>query len=271
MKKVALILFLALSASFSIFYSCKKDDKKDNGFQPAKDNAVAETFFDDYFKQIDKAAKDTNVEKSGYSLGCPTITLVGSTFPKTLTLDFGTTCTDSTTGRVRSGKIIITLSKAWVDSGAVATCTFENYIVDGYSLSNNAVKTITNNGRTSGILSFTINVQNATITGPDGTFSWNTTRVHEFIQGENTPWPFVFDDVWRITGSANGVDVNSKTYTIDITSPLIVQVGCRWIKQGTLEVKPEEWDIITVDYGNGNCDAQATATYNGQTYNFVMN
>ena len=51
-------------------------------------------------------------------------------------------------------------------------------------------------------------------------------------------------------------------YTMEITDPLKIRMGCRWIKGGiftitTSSIKEE----ATLDYGSGDCDNKATLKY----------
>ena len=61
-----------------------------------------------------------------------------------------------------------------------------------------------------------------------------------------------------------------RNFDITITSPLIVALDCKWVKQGTFELVPEDLDTRTVDYGTGTCDNDATVTIGSRTYNVEM-
>ncbi|MEI7596102.1 MAG: hypothetical protein WCK02_10170 [Bacteroidota bacterium] len=269
MKKIGAIFLVLGSVFLTLFFSCKKESLQDFGYQAAKDDAVSESIFADAFKQVDNAIRDTNVFY-GLSNGCPTITQDTATFPKVITIDYGAGCADSLTGIVRSGKIIISLSKPWLEVGAVAVCSFENYIVDSYTISYFVKQTITFKGRANNLLNFAVEVSDGEITSSEGVFYCYSSRIFELYLGESTAWPKMNDDVWRITGTAKGYDINGKEYFDEIIYPLISQVGCHWIKKGTIEIKPEKGEIISLDFGSGTCDDSASATYNGNTYGFVI-
>ncbi|MBK7184236.1 MAG: hypothetical protein IPH89_15725 [Bacteroidetes bacterium] len=80
-----------------------------------------------------------------------------------------------------------------------------------------------------------------------------------------------YNDVFTLTGSANGKNRNGKTYTAVITSPITKRSSCSWIEQGSIDLTPEGLATRTVDFGSGNCDSQATLTINGNTFTFTMN
>jgi hypothetical protein len=88
--------------------------------------------------------------------------------------------------------------------------------------------------------------------------------VREWIQGSDTPnrW----DDIYLVTGTANGARPNGLTWEREIMTPLRVELACRFIVSGTVELHPEGRPVSLLDYGNGDCDNIATFTMNGKTY-----
>lgn len=277
MKK-NILYFAAMStlllASISIS-SCRKDPENNN-YQAAKDNATAETMFDDVFKQAqdgtllaEDSAGGTKMMNSTLS-SCATVTITPfdlTTFPKTIIIDFGSTNCLGDDGRYRRGQVNVVTTGWYRDSLSVITVTPNNYYVNDNKVQ--GVKTITNNGHnTAGNLNYTIIVANGSVTTSDGTISWNSTRHNEWIEGESTifnPW----DDVYLITGGAEGTTIEGEEFIVTIVSALKVKIGCRWITEGSLTLVSEDLSIL-VDYGTGACDANATVTLNGNVYNIVM-
>ena len=51
---------------------------------------------------------------------------------------------------------------------------------------------------------------------------------------------------------------------------LILDWGCRYITEGTLELTPDGLDTRSIDYGTGVCDAQATVSINNRDYNATL-
>jgi hypothetical protein len=283
MKTRILVPFAVAALSIALILpSCRKSDRdEDNETQSSADNALAEAAFNDVFKQLDDAAAvtpDVNRMAPGSEYtsqsGCATVTvnpaLPSTVFPKTLTIDFGTTNVTCSDGRTRRGKIIATFTGKYRDSATVITVNLNNYFVNDYAVQ--GTKTITNKGRnSSGNLWYTISVQNASVTTPQNkTVSWQSTRQREWIAGESTlinP----FDDVYLITGSASGTGTAGNAFSVTITQALRVEIGCRWIVSGKATLQPANLAARFIDFGSGTCDDQASVTINGNTYNFTMN
>ncbi|MGQ9846476.1 MAG: hypothetical protein ACUVQP_03095 [Bacteroidales bacterium] len=283
-------LFLFFVLSIIVFAACKKENKDDNNNNTtplsdevvaATDNAISSNMFDDVFKQAHKGAKKMDDSLSGgksayssFANNCATITISPfdlTTWPKTVTVDFGNSNCLGTDGNYRRGKIIMTITTWYRDSGCVITITPQNYFVNDYKIE--GTKVITNLGRNNqNHLHYSVVVTNGKITDPNGTTfrTWNSTREDEWINGENTlnPW----DDEYLITGSANGITRNGKNYSMAITTPLNVCSCCRWIRSGKLTLTVDTHQPIYVDYGSTNqCDNKASVTINGVNYEILMN
>jgi hypothetical protein len=52
--------------------------------------------------------------------------------------------------------------------------------------------------------------------------------------------------------------------------PLIYKIGCYWIQSGVVTLTPAGGAAWTLDYGNGDCDFNATLTYSGKSYDIVL-
>lgn len=88
---------------------------------------------------------------------CATITFDTAASPKTLTIDFGTTDCLCGDGNYRRGKILVSWTGPYRDSGSVRTITFDQYFVNYNQLQ--GTKTVTNNGTNgSGHPTFTVTV-----------------------------------------------------------------------------------------------------------------
>lgn len=262
MKK---ILFYGIALGLIALSACRRNhDELTGGAQSTEDNALAQEVYDDVFKLIDEDAQQ-KPELRGPA--CATVTWTFTpvdTFPATMTIDFGTTgCAGINDPRIRTGKIIVTFSGRYRTPSTVMNVSFDNYTVNGYGVE--GTKTITNNGRnTAGNLSYTVQVTNGKITAPDGTFfTYNSTRTREWIEGEATTFLTdgllgVQDDVYLVTGNASGVNRNGNAFTAEITTPLRRELSCRWFVSGVCEFTPANLQTRVIDFGNGNCDNQAT-------------
>ncbi|MFL5763996.1 MAG: hypothetical protein ACJ77K_08655 [Bacteroidia bacterium] len=275
-KKIFRYMMVAASIGM-LFTSCRRDkDEKDMDTSSASDNALAEGTYNDVNNIADQASNGSlstymvplqSDEKSMMS-ACATITNDTSVTPHILTIDFGTTNCTCADGRARRGKINVSYSGHYRDSASTHTITFTNYYVNDNQVLGS--KTVTNMGHNSaGHSYYNISVNGQIIkAGGGGTINWTSTRVREWIVGESTlPWA---DDVYLITGSASGTNAAGNSFTVNITSALRKELGCRHITSGKLELTPSGKPTRYVDFGPGTCDDQATVTINGNVYNITL-
>jgi hypothetical protein len=283
-QSVKLLLIFTFLSTF--FFSCKKDEKVDNQTTATQDNSIAQNLFQDIKKVVEEAANDEGAsntnKKAGYSFGnCATVSITPAwsdtaTWPKVMTIDFGTAnCTDNY-GTNRRGKLIVTLSDKYINQGSVLSIQPQNYYVNDYLVEGS--KSLTNNGRNSANnLNWTVQVSNGKITYPNGKVAtWQSTRNNEWVSGESTTLftdgiAGICDDEYLITGNASGVNTDGLSYTVNITSPLKAKVCCRWIVSGSLDVIPDGLLTRSIDFGAGNCDALVTLTINGNSFSFPLN
>lgn len=276
--KLNLVLFATAVAL--IFSACELREQPD--YQTlASDASITENVSNDVFNVVDNESK--NGQHSGDIGGktgvftylsavdtCAQVTLeISNGWPYTLTIDFGSGCTDNL-GVTRKGKVIGVFTAPYRDSGSVVTVTFDNYFVNDHQVE--GTKTITNNGtNNNGNLSFTVRDINGLITKPDGgKITWSSTRTNEWIAGESTLLNFC-DDTYSITGSAEGTVSSGDTYRLDVdTDPLIKKVCCRWVSDGSITYTINGSQTATIDYGSGTCDPSATLAFEGQTFTILV-
>jgi hypothetical protein len=272
-KTIRFITGALLVAGIAVFYTgCKKEDKKPKNYDSAKDNAAADNAFAGVWKQVSTVTDSSNNLRT--PSGCATATISpfdAVTWPKTVTIDFGpTNCMGSDLVN-RRGIITAVFSGPYLDSGTVITITLTNYYHNDYHIQ--GTQTITNMGHnSSGHLVYHVTVSSATVTNTSGgTSTWSTTQDREWFAGESTAWN-IYDDIYKITGSANGTSVDGESYTIVVNSALQINVGCPWIVKGQFTLTLTDYPTypIVFDYGTGGCDAAATALFNGTTYNITM-
>jgi hypothetical protein len=200
---------------------------------------------------------------------CATVTHDSISNPKSLVIDFGPTNCLCADGRYRRGKILVTYTGRYFETGSVKTMTFEEFYRNDNNLK--GTRTITNNGLdANGRMNWTVNEQNMIITKSNGkVVTRNSVRTRTMIAGYDTPtWT---DDVYEITGSASGVNGNGISYTANITKALRRALSCRWIDSGTIEITPEGKATRTVDFGSGTCDDQATVSVRNRSRNITLN
>lgn len=275
MKNQTVKLFTALSiviATSVVFTGCKKkeEDKKPTSYTSSSDNSIAENAFAGIMKQISAVSDSTNAFKTAATCGTVSITPYNTTtWPKTLVINFGNTNCLGSDYNNRRGIITAVFSGPYLDSGTVVTITLTNYYHNDYKIQ--GTQTIKNKGHNAaGHLLYNVNVINATVTHPTNgkSSTWTTVQEREFVQNG----PGINDDYYLIRGNSNGVSMEGESYTITTNSDLRVNVGCPWIVSGVFTLTLTDYPNypIVFDYGNGACDGNATATFNGNTYNVVM-
>lgn len=253
MKNLTLTSISLLLAVALVTASCRKNDDEANDLetQSSTDSYLMDANINDAIKEVDWAANENNLGKSG-----PTITIDSASSPRVMIINYGagTLCAD---GKLRAGKIRVTYTGKYRETGTVITITPDSFYQNGNKLE--GVKTITNNGRkANGHLYYTIEVSNAKLTTVDGKVrTWTSTRNREWIEGEGTK--AFNDDVYQITGTANGVSANNVSFTVNILQPLQIDFSCQYrITAGEVEIKPQNKLTRTINYGSGTCDNNYT-------------
>lgn len=198
--------------------------------------------------------------------GCPVVTYDKESNPRKIVFDFGIGC-EGKDGKMRSGKIIVTAT-AFENLSVERLKTFENFVVDGTAVAGTIKKKITLNKENVSRVA-AIN-EEVTLTFDDGTVvtrKASLTREHFLhviglrADDESTTWGEA------VTTRRNGVTI---TKTIAETTPLLYKSLCRQLVSGivTFSNGSSTW---TIDYGNGECDNEATVTRDGETRTVKIN
>lgn len=199
----------------------------------------------------------TEVENITNHLGCAVYTIddtIPGSYPKTLTLDFGTGCS-SVDGIFRSGKIVYVFTDAILLPAATATVTFDHYVVNGYGVEG-AYK-ITNNSSDVNGISFNTQVTNGIVTYPSGSnYHYNANRTYTMTAGSATPFD-ITDDVYSVTGNSSFVASDGSSLVCTITTPLVKAITCHNVGSGIISFVYDQAVDGTLDFGDGTCDNQA--------------
>ncbi|MBK9730912.1 MAG: hypothetical protein IPO83_06465 [Chitinophagaceae bacterium] len=274
MKSTKLILGTLLISGASIFTACQKDPAPGAFLNTDISAARSEAVADNESAMIDDIANIVAYDRISGTRGlfdqlpaCATVTYDTMVTPKSVTVDFGNTpCLSDWDSKYRTGIIKISWTGPMQQVGTVKTVTTENYFVGTSTDTLNQyqfTKTITNLGlNANGNVHFSIDVTAATITFIDGsTITWTANRDREWTQGIGTPDPN--DDVFLITGGSSGTDQLGQSFTVQIVEPL-VKDACAWIVSGVKKIT-HGTDVMSIDYGNGDCDNLAVVKVNGGT------
>ena len=276
-------MLLGLMACFLItsFIACKKESKDDSDTQPAQDNSMAESNYNDANTMVDasvaagtsfsfRQSTNQDVARMDGILGsCGTVTIDTVSSPRSVTINFGTSnclCADN---RYRRGKIIATWTGKYRDPGTVVTITYDNYFVNDNQIK--GTHKTTNMGlNNASHLVYKIEVDGSIVKASNGgTITWKSTREREWVAGSSTPLN-ILDDTYSITGSASGTVASGEAYTIAITQALVRKMSCNWFESGKIEVTPAGRLTRTLDYGSTGCDNLGTVTIGSATFNVTL-
>ena len=291
-RKLFLGITALVVASGLIITSCKKKEEKDSDTSAASDHNYAENVSNDITNIGDQAGDGSGNSLNTYKLE-PASTFMLScaqsvtrdTVNKIITVDFGANPTICLDGRTRSGKLQFAYTGGvhYRDSGIVITLTPINYTVDGNQIT--GTKTIRNLGRINGNFKWNVqaNMQIVKANG-DGTISWSCNKTKELL---NTSAVYFGPNQaidWKkakigITGNANGTTAKGDNFTATVTNQLVRDFACapdpskphrHPFIQGSIDFTPGTKPTRHIDFGNGNCDFDATVTINGTSYNITL-
>ena len=276
----ALTFFVA-----SMLFSCQKDGSTTNNNTSvteeqattySEESTQAEVSFDDA-EDVATTAADEECNASVYGINgrflplfielrasigdCAEITVTpnDSTYPKTITIDFGSGCLGRD-GKFRSGAIIVHLTAPLRRPGSVVTITFTNYYVNRVHLEGSK---IISNLSDPPLHKWRVEVVGGKVTFPTGRgYSYQSIKTKTQVEGMDTR--IVLDDVYEITGRSQTEFNSGLTITLNTETPLVKKVVCPWISDGKLKIKIND-RVIYLDYGipgSGQCDNKALLTWN---------
>jgi hypothetical protein len=260
------MLFLAFAAILMSYVGCKKEETltDEQNIALAQQTLKASLFFTSSFSQASNGTSKANGFKGDDSDlqprgACSAPTVVPAdliTFPKTVTMDYGTGCTDSD-GKNKTGKLMLKVGKFW-ETGSSIQAIFENYSEDGIKLE--GTYSIVNNS-TFGVHNLTFIADNIKITGTDGkTIAYNIRQTHKQVGG--TFNANFFDDVYEITTEMSSTLPDGTKVSWASSAPLKKTNVCWWVQKGTGTIKVNDTPM-TIDFGNDTCDNDATLTIGG--------
>lgn len=274
----ARLLVMATILFASMFYSCSKDDSPDNATPPedltAQELTAAriqsDLVFDDVSSEVLQVTLNgTTGAASTTSAACATVTISPqdlTTWPKTITIDYGSTGCVGINGWVRKGKISYTLTKLPRETGAVVNVSFDNYFVNGYKLEGSY--SITNNGSADANLNITTRLVNGKITYPDGKWYTRTSTINwQQVAGSATA--SVLDDEFNVTGEAVIKSSANNELITSSKTPLLRKVTCGNFVSGQLNVAYNGIAGV-LDFGGGTCDKKATLSLGARNYEVTL-
>jgi len=279
--KVVLFGMLCLAITFQ---SCKNDDSEDTSSQTDTEilgvSAVSEFSNSlDFQTAVETSTANTAFGKSSEAVSnssvavCANIALqtTNGSFPKTITVDFGTGCTYNSI--TRKGKLIFTYSDFLSKTGSVLTIKRDGYFVNGKKIEG----TTTYTNQTNANVTPYQPIWRRVIT--DGKMTLENGSVFTLVEEETIKLVAGYDtktdandNVYNIYDGFRKVTRPNGTYLNTTIKEMLVKANaCNFISKGQLTLKGSFLDGV-LDYGDGTCDNKAiyTHTPNGLTYTISL-
>jgi hypothetical protein len=282
----ALYIFVA-----AFLFSCQKENSnsqtvtEEQAVVYSEESTEAEGSLDDA-EDVAMTAADEESAEAGTSIGgrylpgfeelrkrigqCAEVTVTpnDSTYPKTVTIDFGAGCTGPD-GKFRKGKMVLHFTGPLRKPGSVVTLTFVDFYVNRAHIE--GVKVFTNLSELP-VHKWNITIVDGKVSFPNGRgYKYDGTKTVKQIAGMDTRT--VRDDVYQIVGRSKTEYNNGTTININTEDPLIKKVACHWKSEGTLKIKINDREL-KLDFGfpkNGECDNKALLTWdNGNKQRVIL-
>lgn len=265
MKKIIPFLF---AMGLVVFSACKREEVAlaPQTLNNIQDQILSSDLLDDVLDEVEYTSDIYFGElKSGFN-DCRTVTVEPMdrvTWPKIITIDFGTEGCMVRDSVVKKGKIIVNMDAPQNGRAWTKVITFDNYYVNGNKVEGTNTTTF---NRADGHPTWTSTIVGGQVTTPEGVIIRTREAVHIRVQtrGVDTTRDRT-DDAFQLTGHATGNRRDGKTFSWVITEPLVFSNNCRWIRKGVKVITLEGQSDITVDYGENVCDNIATVTQDGMT------
>jgi|ERR1035437_411518 hypothetical protein len=302
-KAMKTIKTFAFTTAFAVllstaFTSCRKhskEEEEDNDTSEAQDHTLAQTTSNDITSMVSEVSEtgSSSSYRQGnndvFGLGCSTV--YRDTVRRVDSVVFAGTCLD---GKPRSGSLTFTYASNtamhYRNPGFSCTVKSYNYVVNGNQV-NIISKNITNTtapgfNAANTNLTWSITGNISVVKSGGGTHSFSYNHIKTLL---NTSDPNVYHGQsiaisWNLArvgfaGNASGTTANGRSYSANITSQLVRDRACspdvnhpghHPFIQGTIDFSPSGKATRTIDYGNGNCDLNATVTINGHSHAITL-
>jgi hypothetical protein len=269
-----LLVLVVLGLTFT---SCTSNESEDPEVQEQDYSEVVmasemdrvSASLEDFLIEVYEDQEDSE-SRIGYSRtpfpDCATVTVITELGYRQITINFGEGC--MVREHLYQGKIIITYDRDLDAQQVSIGYELEDFFFDAKNVvgSNTILRERSNDA---GNPQFT-HALDITVVWPSGVeASRNGLKVREWVEGFGSG---VFsDNVFEVTGYwvANFVRGHTHSYEIDI--PLRREVICYYFVSGSINVERTAFGGV-FDYGEGDCDNQATFTFNsGDVVNITLN
>lgn len=187
----------------------------------------------------------------------------GQDFPKTITIDYGEACVGKR-GLEKQGIITLYMTDAFLNAGATYTITIEDMTFGNRVVDKKAK--ITNEGQDADgywiisseyVMTSTVVSEGSTL---DMVRDYEETEI--WISGFETPE--IEDDVFKKSGGGSLIVNDEIKFERKIIEDLLIDRSCMFPLEGIIEISRGE-EIMTIDYGDGECDNLAMVTKDGES------
>lgn len=258
--------------------ACERDERFSQGTdeeeeQTLESASTSEEASDDVLEVV--AQTETQMAATGGRRNSACGVVTKDVENKIVTIDFGDGCVGPY-GRERSGKIIVAYSGVVGDSLANRVITFENYFVNNKGVTGTIeLRDIEIND--AGNLQSTKKLIDLKVSFPNGEYVvFNGARTRELVSGyaDNDP----SNNVYRITGTVSGQSTTGRSFTHEITTPIVANWACAAEGNfarvsGVVEMTALGGYVARkriVNYGDGECDNIITITTSRRTFEVVV-
>lgn len=265
---VTFIRIISLFLGVFLMFSCKQEsDKKtpvDTDLSLAGDIHRLEDEAFRSFYMLEHLEQYMKVPSSTFP-SCANIIFDTTASPnKKIIIDFGSGCKcDGIDGKFRKGKLEIEWTGNYFSENGTRTLKSNNYFVgNGSKYYQFHIEMTVNTNSYTQFASTENIIFHKTATDK---ISRTSTRTYQWKKGKNT-YNDLYDDVIQVFGNGNGKNIDNKSFTTSITEKeaIVLDMGCKWLKDGILYLNPEDKNQRKMDYSV--CDSYANVDIQGRVY-----
>lgn len=266
-------IYALLITGILLLSACKKEEAPQ--ITSAEENALSFYYYNNvtqnvlaaYYSEIYKITNKAGTPANEENDNCPIIFFTpadADTWPKTLTINYGTDDCQGEDGFVRSGMLTCEVSKDFSEDEAEMKISFFDFKLNDNTIAGDLY--IINKS----VGNYSVSLKNGIITTKT---QKNISREAELQYTQITGTKTITDnadDKFSISGTAMGMNSEGEAFKSTITTSLFVDFNCKYAGRGASEIQTENESTMTIDYGNGSCDNEATVIVDGKDYNITI-
>lgn len=262
------ILRIFICVFSALFLSCSKETEKKTpvdtdlsltgDLHRLEDEAIHAFYMLEHMEQYMKVPSSTFPSCASIVFDTTTSSI------KKITIDFGNGCKcDAIDGKFRKGKLEIQWEGNYLQENGIRTIKSNNYFVGNGSKYYQYSIDMTVNTLSYTHFTSTENISfNKTSSDK---ISISSTKTYKWKKGKNT-YNELYDDVIQVSGIGNGKNVDNQSFTTSTaeSEAIVLDMGCKWLKEGILYLNPENKNQRKISYSD--CDSYANVEIQGRVY-----